>query len=105
MEDTFLEDNENTNPQLTEKFFIKSQYQFFLNCMKKNMIILFPQHFASPKPTIYLNKFNHFSLIFNFLAPKELDLHCSHQIMLPTKQTHTYTYYKLTRHHYIINTP
>ena len=53
----------------------------------------------------YFNNFNHFSLIFNFLTPKERDLHCSHQIMLRTKQTHTYTYYQFTQQHYITNTP
>ena len=53
----------------------------------------------------YFSKFNHFSLTVNFLTPKERDLHCSHQIMLRTKQTHTYNYYKLIQHHYTTNTP
>ena len=51
------------------------------------------------------NKFNHFSLTFNFLTPKERDLNCSHQIMIRIKQTHTYTYYKFFQHHYTTNTP
>ena len=34
-EDTFLDDGINTNPQLTEKFFIKSRYVFTLNSMIK----------------------------------------------------------------------
>ena len=42
----------------------------------------------------YFTKFNHFSLTFNFLTPKERDLHRSHEVMLRTKLTHTYTYYK-----------
>ena len=52
----------------------------------------------------YYNKFNHLSLTFNFLTPKERDLHCSHQVMLLTKQTHTCTYYKIIHHHYTTNT-
>ena len=53
----------------------------------------------------YFSIFNHFSLTFNFLTPKERDLNCSHQIMLRTKQTHTYTFYKLIQQLYTINTP
>ena len=52
MENTILEDNTNANPQPTEKFFMKSQLVFVINCMHKNMIILYPQHFATQKPTI-----------------------------------------------------
>ena len=37
-------------------------------------------------------KFQLFSLTFHFLSPQERDLHCSHDIMLRTKQTQTYTY-------------
>ena len=50
-------------------------------------------------------KFNHFSLTFIFLKPKESDLHCSPQIMLRTNQIHTYTYDKFIQHHYTTNTP
>ena len=53
----------------------------------------------------YSNKFNHFSLSFHFLTPKERDLHCSHDVMLRTKKTHTKTYYKFIQHHYTQNTP
>ena len=53
----------------------------------------------------YFSNFNQFSLIFNFLTPKERDVHCSHQIMLLTKQTHTCTYYKFMQNHYTTNTP
>ena len=38
-------------------------------------------------------KFETFLLTFHFLTPKERDLHCSHDIMLRTKQTHTHIYY------------
>ena len=49
----------------------------------------------------YFSKFNHFSLTFNLLTPKERDLHCPHQIMLRTiKLTHT-----LTTNSYTTNTP
>ena len=49
-------------------------------------------------------KFNHFLPTFVFLTPKERDLHCSYQITLRTKQTHTYTYFKFIQHHYTTNT-
>ena len=52
----------------------------------------------------YFSKGNHFSKTFNSLTPKERDLHCSHQIMSRTKQTHTYTYYKFIQHHYTTKT-
>ena len=32
-------------------------------------------------------------------------MHCSHEVMLRNKQTHTYTYYKFIQHHYTLNTP
>ena len=54
----------------------------------------------------FYENFQKFSLSFHFLTPKERDLHCSHDIMLRTKQTHTYTYYRFykttliyTQHH------
>ena len=53
----------------------------------------------------YFNKFNHISLAFHFLTPKERDLHCSHEVMLRTKQIQTYTFYKFNQHHYTLNTP
>ena len=48
----------------------------------------------------FYDKFQPFSLIFHFLSPKKRDLHCSHDIMLRTKQTHTYTYYRFIQNHY-----
>ena len=106
MEDTFLEDDTNANPQLTEKFFMKSQYVFVVYCMNKKYDHITSTALRNTKANDpYFDKFDHFSLTFNFLAPKEQDLHCSHQIILRTKQTHIYTYYKLIQHHYTINTP
>ena len=43
----------------------------------------------------------HFALTLNFLTPKEQDIHCLHEVMLTTKLTHTYTYYKFIQRHYI----
>ena len=48
---------------------------------------------------------NIFSLTFHSLTPKERDLQCSHEIMLQTKQTHTYTYYRFIQNHYSLHTP
>ena len=50
-------------------------------------------------------KFQTFSLTFHFFTPKERDLHCSHDIMLRTKQTHTYTYYRFIQNHFHLHTP
>ena len=35
MEDTVIEEDQNTNPQLTENFFIKLEYVFVINSMNK----------------------------------------------------------------------
>ena len=51
------------------------------------------------------NKFNLFSLTFHFLIPTERDLHSSHDVMLRTKRTHTYTYYKFIQDSYTQSTP
>ena len=53
----------------------------------------------------FKEKFQLFSLTFHFLAPHERDLHCSHDIMLRTKQTHTYTYYRFIQNHFDLHTP
>ena len=50
-------------------------------------------------------KFEIFPLTFHFITPKERDLHCSHDIMLRTKQTHTYTYYRFIQNHFDLHTP
>ena len=52
----------------------------------------------------FYDKFETFSLTFHFLTPKERDLHCSHDIMLRTKQTHTYTYYRFIQNHFNLHT-
>ena len=106
MEGTFLEDDTNANPHLTEKIFIKSQYVFVINCMNKNLIkFISTAHRDTKAYDRYFNKFNSFSQTFNFLTPKERDLYCSHRIMLSKKQTHPFTFYKFIQHHYTTNTP
>ena len=53
----------------------------------------------------FQDKFILFKLTFHFLTPQERDLHCSHDIMLRTKQTHTYTYYRFIQNHFDLHTP
>ena len=53
----------------------------------------------------FYEKFETFSLAFDFLTPKERDFHCSRDIVLRTKQTHTYTYYKFIQNHFDLHTP
>ena len=101
MKHTFLEDDTNAHLQLTEKNFIRPQYVFTINCRNKKFDHVISTALCDIKAyDPYFNKFNLFSLTSNFLTPKERNLHCSHQIMLRTKQTYTYTYYKFIQHHY-----
>ena len=53
----------------------------------------------------FYDKVETFSLAFQFLTPKERDLHFSHDIMLRTKQTHIYTYYRLIQNLFNLHTP
>ena len=53
----------------------------------------------------FYDKLQTFSLTFHFLTPKQRTLHCSHGIMLRTKQTHTYTYYRFIQNHFNLHTP
>ena len=79
IEDTFLEDDTNANPQLTETFFIKSQYVFVINCMNKKIDHLLSTAFRDTKAyDPYFKKSYHISLLFSFLTAVERDLHCSH---------------------------
>ena len=102
-EDIFLNDDPFANPQLTEKFFIKTPYVFTMNTFDKkydNVISTALRDIHAYES--FLNKFYQFSLTFHFLTPKERDLHCSHVVMLRKKQTHTYTYCKFIQHHYTL---
>ena len=104
-QDQFLDGDRFANPQLTEKFFIKTSYVFKLNIFDRKY-----DHIISEALTdiqayeSFKEKFQLFSLTFHFLAPHERDLHCSHDIMLRTKQTHTYTYYRFMQNHFDLHT-
>ena len=105
-QDQFLDDDRFANPQITEKFFIKTPYVFTLNIFDRKF-----DHIISDALTdtqayeSFKERFQLFSLTFHFLAPHERDLHCSHDIMLRTKQTHTYTYYRFIQNHFDLHTP
>ena len=105
-QDQFLDENRLANPQLTEKIFIKTSYVFTFNIFERKH-----DHIISKPPVdiqayeSFYNEFQLFSLTFQFLSPQERDLHCSHDIMLRTKQTHTYTYYRFIQNHFNSHTP
>ena len=92
-QDQFLDEDRFANPQLTEKFFIKTSYVFTLNIFDRKHNHFISESLADIQAyESFYDKFQLFSLTFHFLSPQERDLHCSHDIMLRTKQTHTYTY-------------
>ena len=95
--DIFLDSDNFANPKLLENFFIKTPYVF--TTKKYDHVI------SAALRGIQAIHFNNFSLTFHFLIPKERDLNCSHDVMLRTKQTPTYTYFKFIQHHYTQNTP
>ena len=68
--------------------------------MNKKMVKILPPHSAFESDS---EKSNHFKLFFHFLTPKERDLHCSHEITLGTKITHTYAYYNFIQRDYTAN--
>ena len=105
-QDQFLDDDKFTNPQLTENFFIRTPYIFTLSSLdKKHDHIISEALIDIQACESFYDKFETFSLTFHFLTPKDRDLHCSHDIMLRTKQTHTYTYYKFIQNHFNLHTP
>ena len=100
-QDQFLYDDKFANPQITEKFFIKSSYIFTLNILDKKHDHIISEALSDIQAyESFHEKFQTFSLTFHILTPKERDLHCSHDIMLRTKQTHTYTYYRFIQNHF-----
>ena len=102
----FLDDDNFANPQITEKFFIQSSYIFTLNILDKKHDHIISEALSDIQAyESFHKKFQTFSLTFHFLTPKERDLHCSHDIMLRTKQTHTYTYYLFIQNHFHLHTP
>ena len=104
--DQFLDDDRFANPQITEKFFIKTPYVFTLNIFDRKFDHVISEALTDMQAyESFKERFQLFSLTFNFLAPHERDLHCSHDIMLRTKQTHTYTYYRFIQNHFDLHTP
>ena len=105
--DHFLYDDKFANPQLTEKFLIRTPYVFTLILLDKKHDHIISEAVCDIQAyEFYYSKFNIFSLTIHFLTPKERDLHCSHDIMSLTKHTHIYTYYRFENnithciHHY-----
>ena len=96
----FLDDDQFANPQLTEKFFIRTPYLFTLSTLdKKHDHIISDELCDVQAYESFYEKLETFSLTFHFPTPEERDLHCSHDIMLRTKQTHTYTYHRFIQNH------
>ena len=93
-QDQFLDEDKFANPQLTEKFFIQTPYIFTLSSLdKKHDHIISEALIDNQAYEPFYDEFETFSLTFHFLTPKDRDLHCSNDIMLRTKQTHTYQNY------------
>ena len=105
-QDQFLDDDKFANPQLTEIFFIQTPYILTLSSLdKKHDHIISEALIDIQAYESFHDKFQIFSLTFHFLTPKERALHCSHDIMLRAKQTHTYTYYRFIQNHFNLHTP
>ena len=105
-QDKFLDDDRFANPQITEKFFIKTPYVFTLNIFDRKFDHIISEALTNTQAyESFKERFQIFSLTFHFLAPHERDLHCSHDIMLRTKQTHTYSYYRFIQNHFDLHTP
>ena len=105
-QDQFLDEDRFANPQLTEKFFIKTSYVFTLIIFDRKNDHIISESLADLQAyENFYDKFQLFSLTFHFLSPQERDLHCSHNIMLRTKQTHIYTYYRFIQSHFDLHTP
>ena len=105
-QDQFLDDDRFANPQITEKFFIKTPYIFTLNIFDRKFDHIISEALTDTQAyESFKERFQIFSLTFHFLAPHERDLHCSHDIMLRTKHTHTYSYYRFIQNHFDLHTP
>ena len=101
-QDQFLDDDRFANPQITAKFFIKTPYVFTLNIFDRKFDHIISEALTDTQAyESFKEKFQLFSLTFHFIAPHERDLHCSHDIILRTKQTHTYTYYRFIQNYLI----
>ena len=88
MEDTADEEDQNTNPKLTEKFIFRSEYVSYIESTNRNFDYINATALKNTKA--YESCFNKINILFPFLTPTERDLHCSPEIMLRTKLTHRY---------------
>ena len=105
-EDHFLNDDKFANPQLTEKFFIRTPYVFTLNSLERKHDHIISEALRDIQAyDSNFSKFNNFSLTFHVLTPKERYLHSSYDIIIRTKQTNIYTYYQFIQNHYSLHTP
>ena len=105
-QDQFLDEDLFANPQPTEKFFIKPSYVFTINIFDRKHDQVISESLVDIQAyESFYDKFQLISLTFHFFSPQERDLHCSHNIMLRTKQTHTYTYYRFIQNHFDLHTP
>ena len=84
-------------------FFIETSYIFTVSSLDKKHDHIISEALCDIQA--YYDKFRFFSLTFHFLTRKEGDLHCSHDIILRFKQTHTYTFYRFKQNHYDLHTP
>ena len=90
-QDQFLDDDRFANPQITEKFFIKTPFVFTLNIFDRKFdhviseAIIDMQAYESFK-----EKFQLFSLTFNFLAPHERDFCTAHTTLCYALNKPTY---------------
>ena len=104
--DQFLDDDNFANPQLSENFFISTPYIFTLNIFNKQHDHIISEALINTQAyQSFQENLDLFTLTFHFLTPQERDLHCSHDIMFRTKQTHTYTYYRFIQNHFHLQTP
>ena len=85
---------------------IKTTYIFTLKIFDKKHDHIISEALADIQAyETFYDKFQLFSLTFHFLSPKERDLHCSHDFMLRTKQTHTYPYFLFIQNCFDLHTP
>ena len=80
-QDQFLDDNKFANPQITEKFFIKSSYIFTLNILDKKHDHIISEALSDIQTyESFHEKFQTFSLTFRILTPKVRDLRTRHYV-------------------------
>ena len=105
-QDQFLDEDRFANPDFTKKIFINTSYLFIFNIFDKKLDHIISEALIDTQA--YQSFYNHFQLFtrtFHLLSSQERDLHCSHDIMLRTKQTHTYTNYRFIQNHFDLHTP